>query len=67
MLCERMNDILERTDALNAIWDEDNYFTARSMDVYITKLRKYLKADESLQIKNIHGKGYRLLTAVEEM
>lgn len=66
MLCERMNDILERTDALNAIWEEDNYFTARSMDVYITKLRKYLKADDTLQIKNIHGKGYRLLTAVEE-
>ncbi len=67
MLCERMNDILERSDALNAIWDEDNYFTARSMDVYITKLRKYLKDDETLQIKNIHGKGYRLLTAVEEI
>ncbi len=67
MLCERMNDILERSDALTAIWDDDNYFTARSMDVYITKLRKYLKADESIQIKNIHGKGYRLLTAVEEV
>ncbi|MCL4115084.1 UNVERIFIED_CONTAM: hypothetical protein GTU68_049498 [Idotea baltica] len=67
MLCERMNDVLERSEALNTIWEEDNYFTARSMDVYITKLRKYLKADESIQIKNIHGKGYRLLTAVEEM
>lgn len=61
MLCERVNDVLDRSDALTAIWENDNYFTARSMDVYITKLRKYLKGDERIQIKNIHGKGYRLL------
>lgn len=63
MLAERLNDVLERSDALNEIWEKDDYFTARSMDVYITKLRKYLRPDPDLQIKNIHGKGYRLLDA----
>lgn len=62
MLCENINDVMEREDALKRIWRESNYFTARSMDVYITKLRKYLKVDPSLEIKNIHGKGYRLIT-----
>ncbi len=62
MLCENINDVMERDEALKKIWRESNYFTARSMDVYITKLRKYLKVDPSIEIKNIHGKGYRLIT-----
>lgn len=62
MLAENINDVMERDEALKKIWRESNYFTARSMDVYITKLRKYLKADPTVEIKNIHGKGYRLIT-----
>lgn len=61
MLCLHRNDILKREDALIKIWGEDGYFTARSMDVYITKLRKYLNADPNIQIMNVHGKGYKLL------
>jgi DNA-binding response OmpR family regulator len=53
--------VLERNFALKTIWLEDSYFNARSMDVYITKLRKYLKKDPSIQILNIHGKGYKLI------
>ncbi|MBU8891352.1 MAG: response regulator transcription factor [Bacteroidales bacterium] len=61
LLCDNMNNILERNFALNTIWQEDSYFNARSMDVYITKLRKYLRDDSSIQILNIHGKGYKLI------
>ena len=61
MLCRHKNDILERNFALNTIWKDDNYFNARSMDVYITKLRKYLQHDESVKILNVHGKGYKLI------
>lgn len=61
LLCNNMNNVLERNFALKTIWQEDSYFNARSMDVYITKLRKYLKEDESIQILNIHGKGYKLI------
>jgi DNA-binding response OmpR family regulator len=61
LLCNNMNNVLERNFALKTIWQEDSYFNARSMDVYITKLRKYLKADSSIQILNIHGKGYKLI------
>jgi DNA-binding response OmpR family regulator len=61
MLCDNINGVLERNYALKAIWKDDNYFNARSMDVYITKLRKHLKAEESLQIINVHGKGYKLI------
>ncbi len=61
LLCENMNDVLERNYALKAIWVDDNYFNARSMDVYITKLRKLLKEDPELEIINIHGKGYKLV------
>ena len=61
LLCNNMNNILERNFALKTIWLEDSYFNARSMDVYITKLRKYLKKDQSIQILNIHGKGYKLI------
>ena len=61
-----MNDILPRSEALNKIWGEDNYFTARSMDVFVTKLRKYLKKDENIEIVNIHGNGFQLLVKAEE-
>jgi DNA-binding response OmpR family regulator len=62
LLCRHHNEILERNYALKAIWLNDNYFNARSMDVYITRLRKYLKDDPSVRILNVHGKGYKLLT-----
>jgi DNA-binding response OmpR family regulator len=61
LLCAHSGDILQRDFALKAIWTDDNYFNARSMDVYVTKLRKHLKADPSIEIKNIHGKGYKLI------
>lgn len=60
LLCNKINDVLLREEALNAIWGEDNYFTTRSMDVYITKLRKYLSNDPHITITNIHSSGYRL-------
>lgn len=56
-----INDLLPREIALNKIWRDDNYFTSRSMDVYIAKLRKYLSLDEKVQILNIHGEGFRLV------
>lgn len=61
LLCRHRNEVLERNFALKSIWIDDNYFNARSMDVYITKLRKYLSRDENVEILNIHGKGYKLL------
>ena len=61
MLCEHKNSVLERNFALKEIWKDDNYFNARSMDVYITKLRKHLKEDSRIQIINVHGKGYKLI------
>ena len=60
LLCEHVNDVLERNYALKSIWSDDNYFNARSMDVYITKLRKHLKMDPTVEIINVHGKGYKL-------
>jgi len=65
MFCRFKNEVLLRSDALKKIWGEDNYFTARSMDVFITKLRKYLSKDENLEIVNIHGNGFRLLVKNE--
>ena len=62
LLCAHANEVLQRDFALKTIWIDDNYFNARSMDVYITKLRKHLKADDSVEIINIHGKGYKLIT-----
>ena len=62
LLCQQGNEILERNFALRTIWIDDNYFNARSMDVYITRLRKYLKKDPAVKILNVHGKGYKLLT-----
>ena len=55
------NDLMPRELALTKIWRDDNYFTSRSMDVYIAKLRKYLKKDPKVEIINIHGEGFRLL------
>ncbi len=66
MFCVYMNDILPRSEALTKIWGEDNYFTARSMDVFVTKLRKYLKGDANIEIVNIHGNGFQLLVKSEE-
>ena len=63
MLVETQNDLLSRNKALEEIWNDDNYFTSRSMDVYIAKLRKYLRQDTSLEIANIHGEGFRLITS----
>jgi two-component system OmpR family response regulator len=62
LLCQHGNEILERNFALKTIWIDDNYFNARSMDVYITRLRKYLKNDPSIKILNVHGRGYKLIT-----
>jgi len=61
LLYKNKNDILERNHALKAVWGDDNYFNGRSMDVYIAKLRKYLKNDTSIQIINVHGRGFKLL------
>ncbi len=66
LLCAHANEIMQRDFALKTIWIDDNYFNARSMDVYITKLRKHLKEDDSIEIINIHGKGYKLITPEEE-
>ncbi len=60
LLCLNINRVLERSAALTLIWHDDTYFNARSMDVFIAKLRKYLKEDPSIEIVNIHGTGYRL-------
>jgi DNA-binding response OmpR family regulator len=60
LLCLRKNELLPREEALQKLWGDDDYFTARSMDVYITKLRKFLKDDPLLEIKNIHGSGFML-------
>jgi DNA-binding response OmpR family regulator len=65
LLCAHKNDVLERNYALKAIWVDDNYFNARSMDVYITKLRKLLNDDKEIEIINIHGKGYKLVVPPE--
>lgn len=61
VLCMYMGEVVDRNDALNLIWGDDNYFNSRSMDVYITKLRKIFKEDKDIQIINSHGKGFMLL------
>ncbi len=63
LLCKNKNGIMERNFALKAIWGEDNYFNGRSMDVYVAKLRKHLKEDTSVEILNIHGRGFKLIAA----
>ncbi|MDG2331778.1 MAG: response regulator transcription factor [Flavobacteriales bacterium] len=60
LLCKNANGVLERNDALKAVWGDDNYFNGRSMDVYIAKLRKHLNKDEKIEIMNIHGRGFKL-------
>ncbi|QGY44992.1 response regulator [Maribellus comscasis] len=60
LLCQNKNELLPRENALQKIWGDDGYFTARSMDVFITKLRKYLSEDPNIEIKNIHGSGFLL-------
>lgn len=62
LLAENLNSVLDRSIALNRIWNDDSYFNARSMDVYIAKLRKYLKDDPSIELLNVHGIGFKLLT-----
>lgn len=61
LLCENMNETLERTVALRKVWYEDSYFNARSMDVYVTKLRKYFKEDPDVDLVNVHGVGFKLV------
>ena len=63
LLALHLNDLMPRELALTQIWRDDNYFTSRSMDVYIAKLRKYLKKDEKVEILNIHGEGFRLVVS----
>ncbi len=63
LLCLKKNDVLTREEALIKIWHDDNYFTGRSMDVFLSKLRKYLKEDSNVEIVNVHGKGYKLLVS----
>ena len=66
LLSNKSNELLQRDYALKSIWIDDNYFNARSMDVYITKLRKHLKGDPNVEILNVHGKGYKLVITGEE-
>lgn len=62
LLCSHVNDVLTRSEALTEIWSNDSYFNARSMDVYIVKLRKYLKQDPTVGLINVHGVGFKLVT-----
>jgi len=62
ILCKNIGKEVDRNDMLKAVWGDDNYFNGRSMDVYITKLRKYLNQDDNVEIVNIHGKGFKLMT-----
>lgn len=64
LLSKNKNEVLDRQAALRAIWGDDNYFNGRSMDVYIAKLRKILKGDESIEIMNVHGKGFKLIDSL---
>lgn len=63
LFCQNLNKPVSRSFALKLIWGDDSYFNARSMDVYITKLRKHLKADAGIQILNLHGEGFKLISA----
>ena len=64
LLCQHKNDVLPREKALKQIWNDDSYFTGRSMYVYIVKLRKYLATDPNVEINNLHGNGYSLIIKV---
>ena len=59
-MCKHIDQVTPREIILNAVWGQDDYFAGRSMDVFITKLRKYLKEDNSVKIENIHGIGFKL-------
>jgi DNA-binding response OmpR family regulator len=61
LLCENLNIVVDRTFTLNKIWHSDSYFNARSMDVYVTKLRKYLKIIPNVELQNVHGIGFKLI------
>lgn len=61
LLCLKKNNVLTREEALLSIWHDDNYFNGRSMDVFLSKLRKYLRDDSKVEIVNVHGKGYKLI------
>jgi two-component system, OmpR family, response regulator len=61
LLSENKNELVKRSEALKKIWNEDNYFTARSMDVYIVKLRRYLRQDKTIELTNVHGTGFKLI------
>ncbi len=61
LLCDNLNEVLDRTYTLKRIWHDDSYFNARSMDVYVTKLRKFLKEDDTLELINVHGVGFKLV------
>jgi DNA-binding response OmpR family regulator len=65
LLCENMNRVLDRSVALNKIWFDDSYFNARSMDVYITKLRKFFKNDPRIDLMNVHGIGFKLVVNID--
>ena len=64
LLCLHANEVLDRNFALKSIWQDDNYFNGRSMDVYIAKLRKYLKDDTNVELITVHGKGFKLLSGI---
>jgi len=66
LLCMNRNEVLDRSAALIAVWGDDSYFNGRSMDVYIAKLRKYLRDDPSVEIINVHGKGFRLISEARD-
>jgi DNA-binding response OmpR family regulator len=61
LLAKNKNEVLDRQAALRSIWGDDNYFNGRSMDVYIAKLRKILRDDDSIEIMNVHGRGFKLI------
>lgn len=65
LLCQNANEVLDRSIALKEIWKDDSYFNARSMDVYITKLRKFLKEDPEVELLNVHGIGFKLIGKLE--
>lgn len=65
LLCQNANEVLDRSQALKEIWKDDSYFNARSMDVYITKLRKFLKDDPEVELLNVHGIGFKLVGRIE--
>jgi len=64
LLAQHANKVLDRGEALKKIWKDDSYFNARSMDVYIAKLRKYLKQDPDIQLINVHGIGFKLVCEI---